>query len=240
MKKFWSYIKNDEYAVGCTGQTVWLFDSEGNVLSKFKDLPYAYLPVISPDGNILAVKTTDGRMAVYSLSERKLIEKFRYSKVDGAQHDNFCFSPDSELIYNIERYPDDLTSRLSVYQTSDFSLVEHLLDDDKKTVLETIEYDNALKKYFLLGFERNKEGIAYKFFVSYLDGKSLGKRKYIPEKVCEFYREYISLKNFGFTEEAYRWSYFGDKEFPTGGKQKTLEELKEESYSLSELYSSCL
>ena len=32
MKKFWSYIKNDEYAVGCTGQTVWLFDSEGNVL----------------------------------------------------------------------------------------------------------------------------------------------------------------------------------------------------------------
>ena len=156
MKKFCSYIKNDEYAVGCTGQTVWLFDSEGNVLSKFKDLPYAYLPVISPDGNILAVKTTDGRMAVYSLSERKLIKKFRYSKVDGAQDDNFCFSPDSELIYNIERYPDDLTSRLSVYQTSDFSLVEHLLDDDKKTVLETIEYDNALKKYFLLGFERNK------------------------------------------------------------------------------------
>lgn len=190
MKKFWSYIKNDEYAVGCTGQTVWLFDSEGNVLSKFKDLPYAYLPVISPNGNILAVKTMEGRMAVYSLSERKLIKKFRYSKVDGAQDDNFCFSPDSRLIYNIERYPDSLTSRLSVYQTSDFSLAEHLLDDDKKTVLETIEYDNVSQKYFLLGLERDKDGIAYKFFVSYLDGKSLGKRKYIPEKVCDFYREH--------------------------------------------------
>ena len=50
MKKFWSYIENDKYGVGCTGQTVYLYDKNGTELKTFKDLPYAYKSAFSPFG----------------------------------------------------------------------------------------------------------------------------------------------------------------------------------------------
>jgi len=59
MKKFCSYIKNDKYAIGCTGQTVYVYDSECAEIAKFKDLPYANKSAISPNGDILVVKTTE-------------------------------------------------------------------------------------------------------------------------------------------------------------------------------------
>ena len=36
MKKFWGYVSNNEFSVGCTGQTVFLYDKDGNELGKFK------------------------------------------------------------------------------------------------------------------------------------------------------------------------------------------------------------
>ena len=87
MPSFWSYIGNDRFNIGCTGQTVYVYDKAGKELARFKDLIYAYLPVISPRGDHFVVKTTDGRMAVYSLETLSLVKKFRYSKVDGAQDD---------------------------------------------------------------------------------------------------------------------------------------------------------
>ena len=55
MKKFWGYASNNCYSVGCTGQTVYLFDKNGNEIKKFKDLIYGYTPMISPDGKIFVV-----------------------------------------------------------------------------------------------------------------------------------------------------------------------------------------
>ena len=89
MKNFLGYASNGEYSVGCTGQTVYLFNKDGNELAKFKDLKYAYSPIISPDGKIFVVKSTEGRIAVYSLESVSLIKKFRFSKVNGSQDDNF-------------------------------------------------------------------------------------------------------------------------------------------------------
>ena len=40
MKNFLSYIEKDRYGVGCTGQTIFVYDKSGNKLAKFKDLPY--------------------------------------------------------------------------------------------------------------------------------------------------------------------------------------------------------
>ena len=104
MPKFWSLISNGKYRVGCTGQTVYIYDQNGTELVKFKDLPYAYTAAFSPKGDIFVVKSTAGRIAVYSLDEPCLIQKFRFSKVDGSQDDIFCFSPDGEWFYNIERH----------------------------------------------------------------------------------------------------------------------------------------
>jgi hypothetical protein len=41
MKRFWSYIENEQFAVGCTGQTVYVYDKSGTELARFKDLKYA-------------------------------------------------------------------------------------------------------------------------------------------------------------------------------------------------------
>ena len=64
MKKFWGYVSNNEFSVGCTGQTVFLYDMDGNELGKFKDIIYGYTPMISPDGTLFVVKSTEGRLAV--------------------------------------------------------------------------------------------------------------------------------------------------------------------------------
>ena len=94
--------------------------------AKFKDLIYAYNAEISPDSKKLAVKTTDGRFAVYSLEEMKLIKKFRFSKVDGGQHAGFCFSADGKLFFNLENHGDGFERCLSVYETKNFTLVKQL------------------------------------------------------------------------------------------------------------------
>lgn len=99
MKKYWAYISNGQYSVGTTGQSVFLLDKDGKKLNCFKDIIYAYTPMFSPNGKIFVVKSTDGRLAVYSLITYSLIKKFRYSKVDGAQDDGFCFSPRRQLFY---------------------------------------------------------------------------------------------------------------------------------------------
>lgn len=78
-KPFMSLIANDRYQIGCTGQTVYLLDASGNELAKFKDMPYAYDPAFHPSGEIAAVYGNTGMMAVYALSERRLIAKFRVS-----------------------------------------------------------------------------------------------------------------------------------------------------------------
>ena len=111
MKNFWGFTTNGKYSVGCTGQTVYLYDKNGNELAKFKDIIYAYTPMISPDGTLFVVKSTEGRLAVYSLETFSLIKKFRFSKVDGAQDDGFCFSPNGKFFINIEHFWSNTTFR---------------------------------------------------------------------------------------------------------------------------------
>lgn len=41
MKNFWSYIQNDRFAVGCTGQSVYVYNPEGRELARFRGLKYA-------------------------------------------------------------------------------------------------------------------------------------------------------------------------------------------------------
>ena len=203
MRNFEGFTSNNEYSVGCTGQTVYLYDKDGYQLAKFKDLKYAYSPLISPNGKIFVVKSTEGRLAVYSLESISLIKKFRFSKVDGAQDDNFCFSNDSKELYNIERHNDSCTSALSVYDTSDFSLKKRILCDDCNVVLTAVEYSDG-DRVFLLGFEREMEsGSADKFFVGELINDSLQNVAYISLQEHDFYLECKNLETHTFTCTGY-------------------------------------
>lgn len=226
MRNYWSLIGNDKYNIGCTGQTVYLLDKQNAEIAKFKDLPYAYASGISPSGDIFVLKSTEGRLAVYSFSPPTLIKKFRYSIVDGSQDDNFCFSSDGKEFYNIERQIDSLKTALSIYVTSDFSLKKRILDKDYSRVLTGIEYDTETETVFLLGFFRNNDGTASDFFVGKLKDDELDDPIRISRNEHEFYERYLHLKMLGFSETAYKWSYF-DVE---------LEELKNSDHSLSRLW----
>ena len=225
MKNFWGYVSNGEYSVGCTGQTVYLYDKDGNELGKFKDITYGYTPMISPDGTLFVVKSTEGRLAVYSLETLSLIKKFRFSKVDGAQDDGFCFSPDGKMFFNVERQKDDLHSAISVYDTTDFSLANQvLLGEDM--MLDHIEFDKATNKYYILGFMRDANRVIDHGFVAEFENNQIKNITAISKKEYDFFRSYKSLERHGFTEKKHRWTYI-DYE---------LQDLKSMNHTLAKLY----
>ncbi len=226
MRSFWGYVSNGTASVGCTGQTVYVYDQSGNELAKFKDMKYAYLPVISPDGKQLVVKSTEGRLAVYSLETLSLIKKFRFSKVNYAQDDGCCFSSDGSLFYNIERQGDDLHTALSIYDTETFTLKKRLLNTDDNMCIQAIEYDTACDTVYLLGFYRNENGIASRFFVAQFIEDELCHVRRVSQKEHEFYVKYKNLETMGFTRKTYEWSYM----------EVNLETLKNGDYSLARLH----
>ena len=226
MRSYWSLMGNDRFRIGCTGQTVYLLDQQGAEIAKFKDLPYAYASGISPRGDVFVIKTTEGRLAVYSFFPPALIKKFRYSKVDGSQDDNFCFSSDGTAFFNIERQVDSLKTVLSIYDTKDFSLKKRVLDNDSSRVLTGIELEAETEAIYLLGFIRNGNGVASEYYVGKLNGDELDDILSISKNEHDFYERYLHLKMLGFSDKAYRWSGF----------DIALEELKKTDYSLAALW----
>ena len=223
MKKFWSYVENDKYGVGCTGQTVFVYDKIGNELAKFKDLPYAYKSALSPNGDIFVVKSTEGRLAVYSSETLSLIKKFRYSKVAYGQDDGFCFSSDGRLFINVERQGDSLHSAISVYDTADFSRQSQMLLDESMMISQIEAVDGM---YYVLGFLRDTDLIISNCFVGRFVDNEIKDVVFISHLECDFYREFLNLKIMGFTEKAYEWSHF----------VVDLDKLKTAEHSLAKLW----
>ena len=205
MKNFWSYIENEKYGIGCTGQAVYVYDKNGTELAKFKDLSHAYKAAFSPLGNIFIVKSTAGSLAVYSLETLSLIKKFRFSDITCLQDDGFCFSADGKYFINIERHIDTSTSAISVYDTADFSKKSQLLLH-KFVVVSQIEFSDG--KYYVLGHMRKTICGTYESFVGKFANNSLTDIRVIPEEEFQFYENYLDLKHMGFTEKAYEWHEF--------------------------------
>lgn len=223
MPSFWTYITNGKYSVGCTGQTVYVYDKDGNEKARFKDLTYAYCAEISPDSKTLAVKATDGRLAVYSLEKMKLIKKFRFSKVDGGHHEGFCFSADGSFLFNLESHGDGFERCLALYETENFNLIRQLFYG-KEMYLSCIEYDAAFDSYFVIGilyrkFRKNK------YFAAEFKDDELKNVTDIKEKEYDFYNKFKDLEKSGFTKKKYRWSYMDE----------SLEELSSQKLKISDL-----
>ena len=229
IKKYWTHIKTNKYDIYLTSKTVYIFNKDGRVIKKFKDLDYGYMGCVSPNEDLLVVKSSSGRIAVYSLDELELIKKFRFSKIDGSQDDNFIFSPDGKYIFNIERHESTTKTALSIYNTSDFSLEDRLFANEDYLVIDEVEYDSELNSYFVLGFYRDKETrCASKFFIAKLINKELKEMKFIDEKSHGFLCAAKIVEFAGFTEESYNWIFIF--------KIISLNELKLMDLSLSNLW----
>lgn len=206
-KPFVSLISNERFQLGCTGQTVYVLDSAGNELAKFKDMSYAYYAALHPGGEIAAVCSNNGVMAIYSLSELRLITTFRVSAVKDTATDRIpVFSPDGKYLYHIEgRKGDSLNDRLSIYSTVDYKPVSRLFEQGQKTVFRSIEFDQT-GCLFLLGYFRKENRNEY--FVSRLTGEILQDVRLLGKNTYDFYSSAVHLKQVGFTESVFRWSLF--------------------------------
>ena len=250
-KPFVSLIANERYQIGCTGQTVYVLDAMGNELAKFKDMTYAYYPALHPDGDVAAVFSNTGVMAIYSLSELRLMKKYRVSAVNDTQGDRIpCFSSDGRYLYHIEgRKGDELNSRLSVYSTADYQPVLRLFEHGQKTVFARMEIDNESECIFLLGYFRNENSIDY--FVAKLIDHSLQDVRLLDHRVFDFYQSAVGIKQLGFTNHSYKWSAFTfvprvkseverlqshPVDWGPFNREYTLDDLKQMNLSLSRLW----
>lgn len=137
------------------------------------------------------------------MDQLKLIKKFRFSKVDGAQDDSFCFSKDGERFYNIERHKDSTNSGLSIYETKNFSVIKTFWTEDKRIQLKAIQCDSETGEIYVIGY--NEKG----YFAAILqeDGPvNLVNVTPISKEVEDYYSWCISLEMDGFTEFALEWA----------------------------------
>ena len=236
-KKFWTFIGNDKYDIGLTGSTVYVYDKNGKELATFKDLTYAYNAVISPLGDVFVVKTTDGRMAIYSFEPLKLVKKFRFSKTDGGQDENMVFSPDGKYFYSIESHTTTLKTLLTKYKTDDCSIVCQLFSDKECFRLSAIEYDKNTDCYYVLGILYSPETkMANTWFVAKLVDDELVDMRYITEGERDFGDDVNRLKVMGYTEKAFQWSTFRYKKEYDDRYKISLDEIKALNYSLAALW----
>ena len=230
MRKFVGYAKNDNFSVGCTGQTVYVYDVEGEEVGRFKDIKYGYKPLFCPHSNKVVVKSTAGMFAIYCLDTMKLIKKFRYSKVDAGQDQGFCFSPDGKYLYNIEKAIDENSTRLSIYKTADFNCIKQLFEDNELLELSAMECDTS--GIYLLGYFRDEEyHVKETCFVAQLDNDILKNVTILDENKFDFLRDYKSVQMMGFTSEAFETSFFKLNYFE---ESFTLEKLKSLNIKLSD------
>lgn len=236
-KKFWTFIGNGKYDIGLTGSTVYVYDKNGTELAAFKDLNYAYSAVISPIGDIFVVKTTDGRMAIYSFEPLRLMKKFRFSKIDGGQDENMVFSPDGRYLYNIESHTIGSKTLLAKYSTDDFSLVCQLFSDKERFRLSAVEYDENTDCYYALGILYNPDTkMANAWFAARIVDDELVDVRYVNVAESDFYNAVNHLKVMGYTEKAFEWSAFRYKKEYDDRYKISLDEIKAMNYSLARLW----
>ena len=169
MPLFKSIVKNEHYSIGCTGQTVWVWDKNDTVIAKFKDLKYAYRAMISPCGDIFIVRSNEGMLAVYSLESLSLIKKFRFSKEKESGDYGCCFSQDGKYFLNIEYYKSCWNASIAVYSTDDFSLVSRIVMGEYLHIAEMQVIDG---EYFVIGYTRGEDRVYNRQFVAKLiDGR---------------------------------------------------------------------
>ena len=214
MKNFWSYIQNNRFAVGCTGQSVYVYDPEGRELACFRGLKYAYVPLFCPQKPLLAIKSTEPWLAFYDLDHLTLLQKLRLRKPNHQSQDaGCCFTKDGEAFVNLE-YQNDLTSHLVVYDTREFAEQARLFAGER-LVLGYVEPAADGDGCFLLGYERpetinNIEDNFY--FVARLTPQGgLKRRALSAERYFELSR-HKAWELSGFTAKKAQWTFVPPEE----------------------------
>ena len=203
MRKFWGLYKNDKFIVGCNGSTVYVYDTDWQELVRFKDFPYAYNGAFKPGSNVIAVKSTEGYLGFYDLDSLSLIKKIVVTRI-GAQDEGFAFSKDGRLFYNIEKPVYSTRTQLGIYETTTYSKIQTLFENDTKMVLNDLEFDSETDCCYVYGFLRNDEGVYENGFVAVFkqNKQSIENIKHISKADYDYLFAYKHWENSGFSEKA--------------------------------------
>jgi len=208
MKKFWGFYKNESYSVGCNGGTVYIYDSTGKELAKFRNFPYAYKAAFKPDSNMIAVKSTEGCLGFYDLDSLSLLKKITVTRM-GTQNEGFGFTPDGKYFYNIEKPISSCQTQLGIYDAESFEKVNTLFANERKMVLDNLEFDKETGVCYVLGFMRHdRSGVFDYGFVGKLDAESgsVTDLHALDTKQYNYLQWYKSWEEKGFTEKALKWN----------------------------------
>ncbi len=204
MKRFLGYAQNGSFAVGCTGQTVYILNAVGEELARFRDIRYGYVPLFAPDRNLVVVKSSESGLAVYDLDELKLKVKLTTSG-KSSQDEGMCFTPDGKYFLNIEM-KSDLTCEIVVYDGVSFEEKRRYHVQEKKVTFSAVEC--AGEACFVLGYYRDDDGIFDYGFVAKFDGERLTEIKRLTDNCYRDAERYQEMALLGFTPKALEWSNY--------------------------------
>lgn len=183
MPIIYSNVSNEKYSVCCMGQTVYVYKKAGTELARFT-LVMADFPVISPKGNVFAVKSKDGCVAVYSFENLSRVATLKFSDKGAQQEKGMCFSADGDKLYSIEG---ENGCSVTVYDMNSLSFDGKLDFDAQLTHIECTD-----GQIYILGTEGEKG------FVAKLDGD----KKYLEAEDYEFCYNYKCAEARGFSSAA--------------------------------------
>ncbi len=199
MRKFYGVAQYDNYRVGCAGQTVYVSDGQGAEIARLKDISYAYAAAFSPDGSLLAVRSTTACFAFYAPPEFQLVQKVRMRRPNNQpQDEGFCFSPDGSLFWSLE-YQNDLTTHLVQYDTKTFAETGRFFENERY-VFSHIE-PNAEGGYDLLGFRREPEAENNSHRLARFDDEQIVSQMPLADSVYERAHRFKKVELCGFTEQ---------------------------------------
>ena len=203
MKKFVTYIKNDRFAVGTTGKTIHVFGETGKRIAEFRDLTYAYTAAFTPSGDKLIVKSTDGMLALYSLSELQLIKKLRFGSAP--QDGGFCFSQDGTQFLNVAVYENPRSYDIKAYSVDVLSEIGTVFSSDEFGVFDIECGDDG--EYYVLG--NGNEA-----FVGIIKDGKLAEKYSLTFEQSTLYIDALRLRRTGYTMECYKSTFAATGIFP--------------------------
>lgn len=116
-------------------------------------------------------------LGFYDLDTLSLRKKITVTKI-GGQDEGFGFSPDGRFFYNIESPTCFVRTQLSVYETREFSKVCTLFSENKRMMLEHLEFDD--NTCYLLGYMRDDADMFDYGFIAVFDAESKAVKTFVP------------------------------------------------------------
>ncbi len=185
MPIIYSNVSNESYTVCCMGQTVYIYSRAGSELARFT-LAMADFPVISPKGDIFAVKSKDGCVAVYSFDKPARTATLKFNDKETAFEKGMCFSADGGKLYSVEYSAEG--GAVAVYDMNGGKNEKFVLDKP----VSHIEFNDGL---YVLG--KAEKGFCAKI----ADGK-LSDIREISDEDYDFYYKYKCAEARGFSSAA--------------------------------------